>query len=102
MREHRDRATQQLGFASRPFRAVRPPCATSAATTLLYKRRNGLFTRQDTGHPEFGLPFGQYRLVPIFPATLAVRQQSQTIRFRSAWELLDTLGLQRAGRSIAD
>jgi hypothetical protein len=26
-----------------------------------------------TGHPEYGLPFGQDRIVPIFLATLAVR-----------------------------
>lgn len=33
--------------------------------------------------------------MPIFLATLAVRQQSQTIRFRSASEMLDTFGLAK-------
>jgi hypothetical protein len=42
---------------------------------LLYERRNGRFVLQVTGHPEFGVPFGQDRLVPIFLATLAVQQK---------------------------
>ena len=52
---------------------------------------------QVTGHPKYGLPWGQDRLVPIFLATLAVRQQRQTITFRSAAEMLDTFGLQQGG-----
>jgi hypothetical protein len=51
-----------------------------------------------TGHPEFGLPFGQDRLVPIFLATLAVRQKSQTVRFRSAAEILDLFGMAKGGK----
>ena len=51
-----------------------------------------------TGHPEFGLPFGQDRIVPIFLATMAVRQQSQTIRFRTASEMLDTFGTHKGGK----
>jgi len=38
---------------------------------LLYERRNGQFVLQVTGHPDFGVPFGQDRIVPIFLATLA-------------------------------
>jgi hypothetical protein len=45
---------------------------------------------------DFGSPFGQDRLVPIFLATLAVRQQSQAIRFRSAAQMLEILGMRRA------
>src|SRR5437764_8986535 len=59
---------------------------------------HGLFTLQITGHPDFGLPFGQDRLVPIFLATLAVRQRSQTIRFRSAAQMLDIFGLAKGGK----
>ncbi|MFN7609763.1 MAG: replication protein RepA, partial [bacterium] len=59
---------------------------------------NGHFTLQVTGHPEFGLPFGQDRLVPIFLATMAVRQQSRIVRFESAAELLDTFGLSKGGK----
>jgi Replication initiator protein A len=71
----------------------RPP-----RSSLVYERRNGLFTLQITGHPDFGLPFGQDRLVPIFLATLAVRQQSQIIRFKSAAQMLDTFGMAKGGK----
>jgi Plasmid encoded RepA protein len=50
-----------------------------------------------TGHPTYGLPWGQDRLVPIFLATLAIRQQAQTISFRSAAEMLDVFGMQQGG-----
>ena len=60
-----------------------------ASNELLFERRNGNFVLQITGHPSFGLPWGQDRLILIYLATLAVRQQSQTIRFRTASEMLD-------------
>jgi hypothetical protein len=53
---------------------------------------------QVTGHPEYGLPVGLDRIVPIFLATLAVRQQSQTIRFKSGAEMLDTFGMNKGGK----
>src|SRR5581483_10084762 len=37
------------------------------------------------------------RLVPIFLATMAVRQQSARITFSSAAEMLDTFGIQQGG-----
>ena len=40
-------------------------------------------------------PFGQDRLVPIYLATLAVEQKSQTVRFRSGAEMLETFGMQK-------
>jgi Plasmid encoded RepA protein len=43
---------------------------------------------------QYGVPWGQDRLVPIFLATLAMRQQKQTITFRSAAEMLDVFGMQ--------
>jgi hypothetical protein len=60
----------------------------------LHKRRNGHFVLQVTGHPSYGLPWGQDRLVPIFLATLAIRQHSQVIKFNSAAEVLDTFGME--------
>ena len=36
--------------------------------------------------------------MPIFLATLAVRQRSQTIRFRTASEMLDTFGMHKGGK----
>jgi plasmid replication initiation protein len=64
----------------------------------LYERRNGQFVLQITGHPEFGEPFGQDRIVPIFLATLAVRQKSQTIRFKTAAEMFETFGMHKGGK----
>jgi hypothetical protein len=65
---------------------------------LLYERRNGPFILQITGHPDYGVPYGQDRIVPIFLATLAVRAQSPIIKFRSAGEMLDTFGMQKGGK----
>jgi hypothetical protein len=41
--------------------------------------------------------WGQDRLVPIFLATLAIKQQSRVIRFRSAAQMLDAFGMQQGG-----
>ena len=65
---------------------------------LLYERRNGQFVLQITGHPDFGVPFGQDRLVPIFLATLAVQQKSRTICFRTAAEMLVSFGMHTGGK----
>jgi hypothetical protein len=70
---------------------------TPLAGQFLHERRNGHFLLQVTGHPSYGLPWGQDRLVPIFLATLAIRQQNPVIRFRSAAEILDTFGMQQGG-----
>jgi hypothetical protein len=64
---------------------------------LLHERRNGQFVLQVTGHPSYGLPWGQDRLVPIFLATLAIRQQTARITFGSAAEMLDAFGMQQGG-----
>jgi Plasmid encoded RepA protein len=98
VREKREAGNQILGFATRPFVLCGLPIRRPPASTLLYERRNGFFTLQITGHPDFGLPFGQDRLVPIFLSTLAVRQQSQTIRFKSAAQMLDTFGMAKGGK----
>ena len=89
---------QNLGFNSRPFVFCGLPLRRPSRDQLLFERRNGSFVLQETGHPEFGLPFGQDRLVPIFLATLAVRQQSQTIRFKSASVMLETFGMAKGGK----
>src|SRR4051812_5373637 len=64
---------------------------------LMYEKRNGQFVLQITGHPKFGVPFGQDRIVPIFLGTLAVQQKSQTIRFHSAGEMLEVFGMHKGG-----
>jgi hypothetical protein len=96
-RLNRDVAVQNLGFASRPFVLCGLPIKRPLAGALLHERRNGHFLLHITGHPSFGLPWGQDRLVPLFLATLAIRQQQQRIIFRGAAEMLDIFGMQHGG-----
>jgi hypothetical protein len=63
----------------------------------VHERRNGQFVLLVTGHPTYGLPWGQDRLVPLFLATLAARQRSRRITFASAAEMLNTFGMQQGG-----
>jgi hypothetical protein len=98
VRIKREQRTQDLCFSSRPFVLCGLPVRRLPKDQLLYERRNGRFVLQITGHPEFGVPFGQDRLVPIFLATLAVQQKSQTIRFRTAAEMLESFGMHTGGK----
>jgi hypothetical protein len=88
---------QAPGFASRPLVLCGLPIKRPPLGELLHERRNGHFQLQVTGHPSYGLPWGQDRLVPIFLATLAIRQQRQRITFSSGAEMLETFGLQQGG-----
>jgi hypothetical protein len=97
VRLKREQVSPNLGFASRPFVLCGLPVKRPPKGALLHERRNGQFLLQVTGHPSYGVPWGQDRLVPIFLATLAMRQQKQTITFRSAAEMLDTFGMQQGG-----
>ena len=97
VRLKRDSASQSLGFASRPFVLCGLPIKRPANGVLLHERRNGQFLLQVTGHPAYGLSWGQDRLVPLFLATLAVRQQHRNYHVPSAHEMLDTFGMQQGG-----
>jgi hypothetical protein len=97
VRQKRESEAQNLGFSSRPFVLCGLPVKRPKTGCLLHERRNGRFVLQVTGHPSYGLPWGQDRLVPIFLATMAVRQQSARIQFSSAAEMLDSFGLQQGG-----
>ena len=98
VRLKREDGKQNVGFSSRPFVLCGLPVRKPLAEEMLYERRNGDFVLQITGHPSYGLPFGQDRIVPIYLATLAMRQQSQTIRFRTASEMLETFGMHKGGK----
>jgi hypothetical protein len=98
VRLNRQQTSQALCFSSRPFVLCGLPVRRLPPNQLLYERRNGRFVLQLTGHPEFGVPFGQDRIVPIFLATLAVQQKSQVIRFRSASEMLEAFGMHKGGK----
>ena len=97
VRQRREAGNQILGFSSRPFVLCGLPVKRPVQGCLLHERRNGQFVLQVTGHPSYGLPWGQDRLVPIFLATLAIRQQSSRIIFSSAAEMLDTFGMRQGG-----
>ena len=97
VRENRESERQIVGFSARPFVLCGLPVKRPPTGSLLHERRNGQFVLQVTGHPSYGLPWGQDRLVPIFLATMAVRQRSARITFESAAAMLDTFGMQQGG-----
>jgi hypothetical protein len=74
------------------------PIRRPAKRTLEYSRQNGRFRLRVLGHPDYGLPFGQDRLLLIWIASMATWQKRREIRFRSAAEILDTFGLPKDGR----
>lgn len=98
VRQKRETQSQNLAYAARPFILCGLPVRRPPKEQLLFERRNGHFKLQITGHPEFGLPFGQDRLVLIFLATMAVQQRSQVVRFRAAAEMLDFFGMSKGGK----
>jgi hypothetical protein len=97
VRQKREEGLQSLCFSSRPFVLCGLPVRPLPAGQLIYERKNGSFVLQITGRPDYGVPFGEDRIVPIFLATLAVQQKSPTIRFSplpacwsfSAWVRVD-------------
>jgi hypothetical protein len=97
VRQHREERTQELAYHSRPFVLCGLPIRRPPPGTLRHTRRNGRLTLEVIGHPSYGLPFGQDRLVPLWVATMAVRQQSRTILFESGAEILRTFGLPPDG-----
>jgi hypothetical protein len=64
---------------------------------ITHARRNGNYALDIVGHPRFGLPFGQDRLIHIWVATLAVLQRSRFVRFASPSALLDYFELPKNG-----
>jgi hypothetical protein len=97
VRLRRQSATQNLGFSSRPFVLCGLPVKRPPTGCLVHERRNGHFLLLVTGHPKYGLPWGQARLVPLFLATLAARQRTRRITFPNAAEMLDMFGMQQGG-----
>jgi hypothetical protein len=97
VRMKREDARQNLGLSSRPFVLCGLPVKRPPLGCLLHERRNGQFVLQVTGHPRYGLPWGKDRLVPIFLATLAIRQRSARINFESGAQMLDTFAMQQGG-----
>ena len=93
VREQRESGKQELAFHARPFVLCGLPLRRPASGQLTYSRHSGNFSLQIVGHPTYGLPFGQDRLIPIWVATLALRQKSRIVHFQNASELLAFFGL---------
>jgi hypothetical protein len=98
IRKQRDAGKQELAYNARPFVLCGIPLRRPPRNQLVYLRRNGKFFLEITGHPRFGLPFGQDRLIPIWIATLALRQKSPVVRFQSAAQMLEFFHLTKDGR----
>ena len=96
--EQRENSTQTLAYNARPFVLCGIPLRRPPRDQLAYLRRNGKFFLEITGHPRFGLPYGQDRLIPIWIATLALRQKSRVVRFKTASQILDFFHLSKDGR----
>ncbi len=91
------RSKQQVAYHARPFILCGIPLRRPPAHQLTHTRRNGKFTLDIVGHPRFGLPFGQDRLIPVWVATLAVLQKSREVRFASPSQMLDYFELPKNG-----
>ena len=105
VRKQRDNGTQEIAFGARPFILCGLPIRRLPADNLRYCRRNGRFFLEVVGHPQSGVPFGQDRLIPLWIATQAVRQQSRSVAFESAGQILHEWGLVQNGahyRRLAD
>jgi len=98
VREQRENRSQDLAFHARPLILCGIPLRQPPASQPVHARRSGKFLLQIVGHPQFGLPYGQDRLVPIWVATLAVRQKSRVVHFSSAAEMLSFFRLSLDGR----
>lgn len=93
----REQGRQQLVYNSRPFVLCGLPVKKPGKGILKHVRTNGKFFLRITGDVDLGLPFGQDRLIPIWVATLALKQKDRLIRFDTAAEILDTFGLPKDG-----
>ncbi len=88
----------QRTYIARPFVLCDIPVRRPHHHALEYSRRNGRSRLRIIGHPDYGLPFGQDRLLLIWIALMATWQKSRETRFRSAAAILETLGLPKDGR----
>jgi hypothetical protein len=90
-------ADQDVAFGARPFILCGLPIRPLPQGTTSYRRQNGRFCLEIVGHPEWGVPFGQDRLVLLYLATQAVRFQTREVWFRSGGELLIEWGMPTNG-----
>ena len=99
VRNERNEQRLMVAFNSRPFVLCGLPSRRPPAGSLQHTRRNGRFKLEM--HPEYDPPFGQDRLIPVWVSTLAVRQKSRTILFRSAAEIPDEFDLPKDASALS-
>jgi len=97
VRNRRRIVDQDVAFGARPFILCGLPIRRLPNGTLTYRRQNGRFCLEVAVHPDWGVPFGQDRLLILFLATQAVRYQTREVRFRSGAELLVECGMPTTG-----
>jgi len=97
VRQRRDERDQDVAFGARPFILCGLPIRSLPTGMNRYTRRNGRFFLEIVGHPDYGVPFGQDRLVLIWVATLAIRHQTPIVEFDSAAGILWEFGLPPNG-----
>jgi len=97
VREQRENGKQDLAYNARPLVLCGIPLRRPPNTLLTHSRRSGRFFLNILGHPHYGLPFSQDRVIPIWVVTLALRQKSRAGRFRRASEMLDFFNLPADG-----
>ena len=100
IRLRRETGTQDLSFGARPFILCGLPIRRLPSGVLTYKRRNGKFFLEIVGHPDHGVPFGQDRLVLLWLATVAVRQQNPVVQF-GPWDLGRYCWEHRSERNVS-
>src|SRR4051794_17756444 len=65
VRHDREEGRPELAFNSRPFVLCGLPIRRLPAGQLRHVRWNGRYKLEVVGDPEYGVPFGQDRLIPI-------------------------------------
>jgi len=94
----RETEEQPVAFSNKYFILCGLPVKRPPAEELVHTRHNGNTAMSLVAHPNFGLPFGQDRLILIWAATIAVAQDSPNISFKSGAEILKMFGLALDGR----
>ncbi|OJH33937.1 replication protein RepA [Cystobacter ferrugineus] len=96
--EARRDETQLLAFSPEDFIRFGLPYKRFPGTE--YERRNGGMRYRITSVPEYGVPFGQDRLLPIWLASayaVCGQPESGVIQFRSVRDILLAFGLPTGG-----
>ena len=76
---------------------VRPSDPTPSRRNAVLHPSHGRFFLEIVGLPEFGVPFGQNRLILLWLATEAVRNRSPAAGFESAAQILNQWDLPTNG-----